>query len=254
MPLTEQIGKSLHLTRAGEVVAAASRDILGRLAEMTSALEDLSRRGGGAAQRRGGHDREVLPAEAARQFQTPLPEGAAAAHHRQPRDDAGPDRRQRRRSLHHGPAAGGRGGGSPSRSWKTSSSSLPRRIIALVGRRHVPLGRIAEERRAPARGRARAPGWRSTSCAAPPGSRLVTHMEFDDLEAIKQGVISGLGLAYLPIHAVRLELAAGELAMLDVEGFPLRRRWYALHRQGRRLSNAAQGVSRLSCRPRARRR
>ena len=41
-PLTEQIGKSLQLTPAGEVALAASRDIIDRLAEMTSALEDLS--------------------------------------------------------------------------------------------------------------------------------------------------------------------------------------------------------------------
>jgi hypothetical protein len=30
------------------------------------------------------------------------------------------------------------------------------------------------------------------------------------------------------------------LALLDVEGFPLRRRWYAVHRSGRRLTNAGQ--------------
>ena len=43
LPLTEQHGKSLHLTYAGEVVAAASRDILGRLGEMQAAIEDMQR-------------------------------------------------------------------------------------------------------------------------------------------------------------------------------------------------------------------
>ena len=32
-----------------------------------------------------------------------------------------------------------------------------------------------------------------------------------------------------------------ELVVLDVAGFPLRRRWYAVHRKGKRLTNAAQG-------------
>jgi len=54
-------------------------------------------------------------------------------------------------------------------------------------------------------------------------------------------VMSGLGVAYLSLHALRLELAAGQLAVLDVEGFPLHRRWYAVHLKGKRLSNAASG-------------
>jgi DNA-binding transcriptional LysR family regulator len=65
-------------------------------------------------------------------------------------------------------------------------------------------------------------------------------MEFDDSEAIKQGVISGLGIAFLSMHAMRLELASGEIAVLDVEGFPLRRRWYVAHRAEKRLTGAAR--------------
>ena len=47
MPLTEQVGRSLQLTRAGEEVAAAARDILTRLAEMEAGLEDLHQEVGG---------------------------------------------------------------------------------------------------------------------------------------------------------------------------------------------------------------
>ena len=72
------------------------------------------------------------------------------------------------------------------------------------------------------------------------GLSIARHMELDDNEAIKQGVISGLGIAFLPLHSLRLELAAGELVTLDVEGFPMRRRWYAVHRTGKHLPNAAQ--------------
>ena len=38
---------------------------------------------------------------------------------------------------------------------------------------------------------------------------------------------------------LQLELEHGTLAVLDVEGFPLRRRWYAVHRHGKRLSKVA---------------
>jgi DNA-binding transcriptional LysR family regulator len=109
----------------------------------------------------------------------------------------------------------------------------------LVGARAIPLSRIAEEnviRREPGSGTRQA----VEKLFAAAGVTLATHMEFDDSDAIKQGVISGLGVAYLSLHSLRLELAAGELAVLDVEGFPLRRRWYVVHRKGKRLSNAAR--------------
>jgi len=50
----------------------------------------------------------------------------------------------------------------------------------------------------------------------------------------------GLGIAVLSQPSMRLELAAGEMVVLDVQGFPLRRRWYAVHHKGKRLSRAAQ--------------
>ena len=41
--------------------------------------------------------------------------------------------------------------------------------------------------------------------------------------------------------AILAKLAAGEIVVLDVEGFPLRRRWFAVHRRSKHLTNAAQG-------------
>ncbi|MDT8453527.1 MAG: LysR substrate-binding domain-containing protein, partial [Gammaproteobacteria bacterium] len=59
-------------------------------------------------------------------------------------------------------------------------------------------------------------------------------------EAIKQGVMAGLGLAVLSLHSLRLEQAAKKLVVLDVEGFPIKRRWYAVHFEGKKLSLVAQ--------------
>lgn len=72
------------------------------------------------------------------------------------------------------------------------------------------------------------------------GLRLDPYMELGSSEAIKQGVMAGLGLAVLSLHGLRLEAAAGKLVVLDVEGFPLKRRWYAVHLKGKKLSLVAR--------------
>ena len=64
-------------------------------------------------------------------------------------------------------------------------------------------------------------------------------LELGSIEAIKEGVAAGLGIAVMPREAVELEIANGDLAVLNVEGFPLQRQWYMVHLQGRRLARAA---------------
>jgi len=59
-------------------------------------------------------------------------------------------------------------------------------------------------------------------------------------EAIKQTVEAGLGVAIVSIHTVELELAVGRLARLDVQGFPINRKWYVAHRSQKQLSATAQ--------------
>ncbi|WP_241085819.1 LysR family transcriptional regulator [Candidatus Vondammii sp. HM_W22] len=59
-------------------------------------------------------------------------------------------------------------------------------------------------------------------------------------EAIKQGVRAGLGLGIISTHTMELEMETGRLAVLDVEAFPLNRKWYIVHRRGKRLSPSAQ--------------
>lgn len=65
-------------------------------------------------------------------------------------------------------------------------------------------------------------------------------MELGANEAIKQAAAAGLGLAVLSRGTVELELKFGILKQLDVEGFPLLRRWYVAYPGGKRLSVAAQ--------------
>ena len=60
------------------------------------------------------------------------------------------------------------------------------------------------------------------------------------LDALRECVVAGLGLALLPRHAVHLELAAGLLRELPVAELPLYRSWCVVHPRGKRLSPVAQ--------------
>jgi len=64
-------------------------------------------------------------------------------------------------------------------------------------------------------------------------------METDSNETIKQSVMAGIGVALLSMHTVRLEQAAGRIAVLRVAGTPLRRQWFVVHSRQRRLTPAA---------------
>ena len=65
-------------------------------------------------------------------------------------------------------------------------------------------------------------------------------IEMSSTEAIKQGTEAGLGLAVLSLHTLEMELALERLAVLNVEGFPVLRDWYIVHRAGKRLSVVAE--------------
>jgi len=67
-----------------------------------------------------------------------------------------------------------------------------------------------------------------------------TSMEMNENEAIKQSVQAGMGLGVVSIHTIELELETKRLVILDVEGFPIMRHWYLVHRKDKRLSPIAQ--------------
>lgn len=72
------------------------------------------------------------------------------------------------------------------------------------------------------------------------GIQLGTGSELETNEAIKQAVQAGLGLGVISARTIELELEAGRLAVLPVEGFPILRHWYVVRRAQKRLSAAAQ--------------
>ncbi len=70
----------------------------------------------------------------------------------------------------------------------------------------------------------------------PPRARL----ELSSTEAMKQATAAGLGLSVMSLHALTLEGTDGPLAVLDVQGFPLRRHWFLAYSRSRRLTLLAQ--------------
>ncbi|MBI1284739.1 MAG: LysR family transcriptional regulator [Thiobacillus sp.] len=71
------------------------------------------------------------------------------------------------------------------------------------------------------------------------GLEIRSSMEMSSNEAIRQAVQAGLGLGILSLQTLEMELALKRLAVLDVEGFPIMRHWYIVHRADKRLSPAA---------------
>ena len=59
-------------------------------------------------------------------------------------------------------------------------------------------------------------------------------------ETLKQAVMAGLGLSFLSLHTMGLELRSGLLHILDLEGTPVMRMWNVEHLQSRVLSPAAE--------------
>lgn len=109
----------------------------------------------------------------------------------------------------------------------------------LAKNRNIPLARLAEE---PFVGREPGSGTRSAveQFFESKGLKLKVAMEMNKNEAIKQAVEAGLGVGVVSQHG---ELATRHLRVLDVQGFPLRRQWYLVQRQGKRLSPAAQAFA-----------
>ena len=72
------------------------------------------------------------------------------------------------------------------------------------------------------------------------GIYFKSSMELGSNEAIKQAVVSGLGISMLSLYSLSHELKSGELVILDVEGFPYQDAWHIIYPKGKKLSVVAQ--------------
>ncbi len=64
-------------------------------------------------------------------------------------------------------------------------------------------------------------------------------LEMTSNETLKQAVMAGLGIAFISEHTIGLELSVKRLAVLKVSDTPVMRQWHLVHRSEKRLLPAA---------------
>lgn len=72
------------------------------------------------------------------------------------------------------------------------------------------------------------------------GVSVRVRLELGSNEAIKQAIAGGLGISVLSRHTLALEGATEQLAILDVQEFPIQNQWYVIYPKGKQLSIVAQ--------------
>jgi len=123
-------------------------------------------------------------------------------------------------------------------------ASQPLAVVAapeheLAFRRAVPASALAEHHfvvREPGSG-TRAAMVRFFAEAHVQPRRLLEHTGND---AVKHAVLANMGLAFVSLHAVALELQCRLLVVVDVIGLPVTRTWYAVHMHAPGLGEGAR--------------
>lgn len=241
LPLFEQMGKRIHLTKAGQETLQAGRAIQRELVNLEHTLANLQGLQGGTL--------TVSVASTASYFTARL---MALFRERHPEVKVSLNVVNRETLLQHladnsidlalmgQPPEGHNLAAQPFMDNPLVVIAAPNHPLA--GQHNIPLTRLAEE---PYVGREPGSGTRNAveKFFEDNGLSLRAAMEMNKNEAIKQAVEAGLGLGVVSLHTVQAELAAHSLTVLDVQGFPLRRQWYLVQRQGKRPSPAAQAFA-----------
>lgn len=238
LPLFEQVGKKIHLTEAGAEVARFALELLSGLKDCEDTLAAIRGVSGGRL--------HLAVVSTAKYF---APRLLAEFSRRHPgvtvklsvvnREEVIAALQANQVDL----AIMGR----PPRGLDVEATAFarhPHGIIAspdhpLAAKRRLDLTRLAGENfliREPGSGTRMS----MERVFADRGMKPASSMELASNETIKQAVMAGMGLAFLSLHTVGLELAAGKLARLDVVGTPVTREWHVVSRKGKRLSPLAE--------------
>lgn len=237
VPLLTQVGRRLGLTEAGEVLRVHARDISERMAQLNHSMEQFR-----------GLERGLLRLAVVSTANYFLPAVIAGFTERHPGMRVSLQVANREVVL----AALADGStdlaiiGRPPDSVDLVSRHFKDNPLVVVAAPGHPLAaepRITLQRLAQETLVVREPGSGTRAAIerhfAAHGLTVRAGCEFGTNEAIKQAVRAGLGVAVVSAQTIELELQAGCLAVLPVEGFPIVRQWYVVHRSGQRLSAAA---------------
>lgn len=236
LPLTEQIGKKIFLTEAGQVVFHASQQIAAQIDDLATNLIQLRGLECGRLNLAVTSTVNPIATEILARFRGRYP--AVAIHldvsNRAEVLDLLATNRVDLAIMGQVPEDMALAA--------TRFMDNPLGVIAppqhpLVGERHLPVQALAREAFLVREAGSGTRGAMERFFAAR-GIHLRTSMEMNSNEAIKLAVQAGLGLGILSLQTLALELALGRLAVLEVEDFPIMRHWYVVHRADKRLAPA----------------
>ena len=109
----------------------------------------------------------------------------------------------------------------------------------LAGEHDIAFARLAQE---PFLMREEGSGTRSATLKvfAAHGLAPKTRMELSSNEAIREAILTGLGVSILSRYTLGIEPEPTGLTCLDVEGFPLESQWHFAYPIGKHVSPAAR--------------
>lgn len=236
-PLIERLGKRLYLTEAGQAVLASARAILAEVEAMEMRLAELQ----GLAR-----GRLRLAVVSTAKYDLPAAIGAFSAAHPGIEVALIVGNRQDLLARFAQNADDLYILGQPPEGLDAESEVYAQNPLVVIAPPGHPLaGRrvtVPDLAAWPFLNREEGSGTRRAveACFTAAGAAPKVRMELGANEAVKQGVIAGLGLSVLSRGTVALELRHGYLVELDVQGFPLMRQWHVAWPRGRRQSLAAE--------------
>jgi len=238
LPLVEQLARRLDITPAGREIVECTRALTARLREAEEALAAMKGTRGGEL---------AISAVSTAKYHVPTLLAEFRRKHPQVRVRLSVNNREQVvRDLAEN-SVDLAIMGTPPRGLDTIAVAFAEHPIAIVAapghplarNRRIPLARLGEETFLI---RERGSGTRIAMerVFAEHGFEPRETIEMSSNETIKQAVMAGMGVSFLSLHTVGLEVAAKRLAVLDVAGTPVIRHWHVVHRERKRLSPVAQ--------------
>ena len=233
VPLVEQIGKRVHLTEAGRAVHAASNNLFATLAELETQLANIRGMTTGRLQLAVSTTGKYFAPRVLAEFvkQHPGVEVSLQIHNRATLQER---MAQNLDDLYIFASH-------PGDSDVVTQTILPNPMVPyapadhpLAKEKNIPFARFAEE---PFLMREAGSGTRmlAREIFAEHGLEPKVRMELSTNEAIKQAIIAGLGVSIMSRYTLGLDVTHEQLAVLDVEGFPVERSWVFAYPVGKQL-------------------
>jgi DNA-binding transcriptional LysR family regulator len=238
MPLFEQLGKKIFLTEAGKEMYAFSRGIAQQFRDIESVIDDMK------GVRRGTLSLSVTSTG---KYFAPYLLAEFVKHHPGTQVHLEVTNREELVTQLQENIPDMAIMGTPPDNLELTAQAFMQNPLVIIARpdhplalaKRIPLSRLVEENFIQ---RERGSGTRNAveRFFRDREVKLNTSMEMSRNEAIKHAVMAGLGLGIVSLHTLEFELSLDRIAILSVEGFPIMKEWYLVHRSGKRMSPIAQ--------------